>query len=170
MNYPREVISVTRNQLKPYTNVRNQYAACGLWCGSCIVGNGTLYEMARGTRELVEAWGLPHWGPKNIDYNSLLKKLKGIEKIPICVGCRRGGGRDDCELRACVQAKKLYACEECDEQKSCRHRKLLNHMRQGAHRVRMHVNDRKCNRAKLMRKWQKSIKKEWPSSILFCQE
>ena len=34
-------------ETKPFGNVKNQIGRCGIWCGSCVVGNGTLKEMAK---------------------------------------------------------------------------------------------------------------------------
>ena len=37
-------------------NVKNQIGYCGIWCGSCIVGNGTLRELTDKYKDLTETY------------------------------------------------------------------------------------------------------------------
>jgi len=39
-------------------NVKGQIGACGIWCGSCAVGNGALQELSRRYGELLKGHGL----------------------------------------------------------------------------------------------------------------
>ena len=38
--------------------VKNQIGSCGIWCGSCVVANGTLRELTRRYAQMIEAYGL----------------------------------------------------------------------------------------------------------------
>ncbi|MCK4594053.1 hypothetical protein KAU45_06085 [bacterium] len=51
----------------PFDNVKDQIGCCGIWCGSCGAGNGALGELSRRYADLVRKYGLPHWGPKDVD-------------------------------------------------------------------------------------------------------
>lgn len=53
---------------KAFQNVRRQIGACGIWCGSCIAGNGTLRELTRTYRELTTSYSLDEWGSKDLGY------------------------------------------------------------------------------------------------------
>jgi hypothetical protein len=42
---------------KAFENVKSQIGFCGIWCGSCVVGNGTLRELTRKFEEMTRAYG-----------------------------------------------------------------------------------------------------------------
>ena len=88
-------------------NVKSQIGFCGIWCGSCMVGNGTLRELTKRYEEMTNAYGLGKWCPKDFDYGEFSKGLASIQRMPLCIGCLKGGGRDDCEIRACASNKGL---------------------------------------------------------------
>ncbi len=75
---------------KPFENVKNQIGFCGLWCGSCIVGNGALKELTRRYEHLIIGYGVDKWGAKDFDEKEFLKGLASIQSIPICQGCLKG--------------------------------------------------------------------------------
>ncbi len=52
-----------------FENVKNQIGYCGIWCGSCVAGNGTLAELAGRMKTTTEAYGLKQWAPKDFDYD-----------------------------------------------------------------------------------------------------
>jgi len=113
-------------------NVFDQIGYCGIWCGSCAVGTGALAEIAGRYRELCEAHGLGDWGAEDFDYDKFLQGLSSIAALPGCPGCRQGGGRTDCELRACATGRDLEGCVTCDQFSACPHGPVLQHMRGGA--------------------------------------
>ena len=39
---------------KPFDNVENQIGFCGIWCGSCPAGNGSVVEPTRKYEEIVK--------------------------------------------------------------------------------------------------------------------
>jgi hypothetical protein len=140
------------SKTRAFENVKNQIGYCGLWCGSCAVGNGTIGELAGRLGKLVRDYGVEEWGPKDIDYAGLHKSLASINELPPCPGCLKGGGRTDCEMRECARQKHLKECVECEESETCRNVKILRHMRSGALRVGMVVKDKKGNRSEFLKK------------------
>jgi len=58
-----------------FEGVRGQIGYCGIWCGSCVVGNGALRELTRRYEELVRAYGLEGWAPGNFDFGEFKKGL-----------------------------------------------------------------------------------------------
>ncbi len=136
-----------------FENVKDQLGYCGLWCGSCLVGNGTLNELARKCGKAIADYGVNEWGPKGIDYNSVLKGLDAIGSMEPCRGCVKGGGRTDCEIRACAVKESLTECVDCDVHEACQNSPIIRHMREGALRVGMRVKDTRGDRAKVLRNW-----------------
>jgi hypothetical protein len=43
---------------RPFENVRDQIGFCGIWCGSCAVGNGALRELTKRYEDVVKGYGL----------------------------------------------------------------------------------------------------------------
>jgi hypothetical protein len=138
-----------------------QIGRCGIWCGSCVVGNGALMELARRYRDMVDSHGLEHWGARGFDYAEFAKGLESISQLEVCSGCLSGGGRDDCELKQCAQERRHDGCVDCGEFPGCSHGKLLEHMRSGARRAGLTVIDagpdaervRAGGRLELCRNW-----------------
>jgi hypothetical protein len=118
-----------------FDNVFDQVGYCGIWCGSCAVGTGALMDIAERYRDLAESHGLGQWGADGFDYAEFLKGLDAIAALPLCPGCLKGGGRDDCELRTCARSRGLRGCVACDDRVECPNGRLLEHMRTGAERA-----------------------------------
>ena len=144
-----------RSKGKPeaFDNVKGQLAYCGLWCGSCLVGNGTVNELSRKCAKAITDYGLPEWGPKGVDYDAMLRGLSTISTMKPCPGCLKGGGRTNCEIRACAISKGLAECVDCETQKACKNKKIIHIMRSGALRVGMKVKDEKRGRSKVLKDW-----------------
>ncbi len=155
---------------KVFENVQDQIGYCRIWCGSYVVGNGTWKELTKRYKGMITAYGLPEWGPKDIDYGVFLKGLESTQNIPTCPGCLKGGGRDDCEMRDCAFKKGLEGCHECREQPSCRHTKVLNHMRSGALGAGLFINTENVDNQKLVKNWAAKLKHKWPCLILFVDD
>jgi len=160
----------SKNRTRAFENVRDQIGSCGIWCGSCIVGNGTLQELTRRYRELITAYSLDEWGPQDFDYGELLKGLESIENVALCAGCRRGGGRDNCEIRSCAEHKEISDCHTCAEIVECKHAELLNHMRSGAIKAGLFVNMDDVDRQQFANNWTARLRANWPCSILFASD
>jgi hypothetical protein len=150
-----------------FENVKNQIGFCGIWCGSCVVGNGVLRELTKRYEELIKAYGLEAWAPKDFDYAGFSKGLASIQRMPLCPGCRKGGGREACELKACAAKQCLSECSECSDQAQCQHRAILDKMRSGALAAGLFVKTAQADRQALLREWTAQLKGRWPCCLLF---
>jgi hypothetical protein len=150
-----------------FENVKNQIGFCGIWCGSCVVGNGALRELTKRYEEVIKAYGLKEWGPKDFNFQEFMKGLISIQTMPLCQGCLKGDGRPNCEIRICASNKKISDCNECDQPEACKHVESLEKMRTGALRAGLLVKAENFDREKLIEKWTAELKSMWPSAILF---
>jgi hypothetical protein len=150
---------------KPFENVKNQVGYCGIWCGSCIVGNGMLKELTKRYEHLIEGHGIDEWGAKDFDGKEFMKGLASIQTLPICRGCRKGGGNEVCKMRPCASERKLSDCIECDEMKLCKNREALKKVREGALGVGMlaKAEDDHSEHQQLVKKWTAEIKTRCPT-------
>ena len=153
-----------------FEKVKEQIGRCGIWCGSCIVGNGVLTQLTRRYERLVDIYDLRDWGPKDINYDELVRGLRSIQKMVPCPGCLKGGGLDECELRSCVAARELSDCSECGDHRSCLHAPLLKKMRSGAVQVGLFVREFDEGRADALSKWIDELPSRWPHTVLFDKQ
>lgn len=153
-----------------FENVKNQIGFCGIWCGSCVVGNGALRELTKRYEEVIKAYGLKEWGPKDFSFQEFMKGLVSIQTMPLCQGCLKGDGRPNCEIRTCALNKKINDCNECDQPEACKHVESLEKMRTGALRAGLLVKAENFDREKLIEKWTAELKSMWPSSVLFLPD
>lgn len=153
--------------LEAFRDVPHQIGFCGIWCGSCAVGNGALRELTRRYIELITAYGLQEWGPKEVDYEELLKGLRSIQNTPLCSGCLRGGGRDNCEMRSCASGRGITGCYACQEPVECNHSEPLHVMRSGAIKAGLLVTTEDADREQLIDNWTATLRTSWPASVLF---
>ena len=158
--------------MKPeaFENVKNQIGFCGIWCGSCVVGNGTLRELTKRYEEIVRKYGLAEWAPKDLSFKEFTKGLVSVQAIPPCSGCHKGGGRDDCEMRTCALGKGVADCSECDQPELCENNQTLSHMRTGAQLAGLFMKTEKVNRKQLLAYWTAELKGRWPCYILFMDD
>jgi hypothetical protein len=155
---------------KPFENVKDQIGFCGIWCGSCVVGNGALRELTKKYEQVIEAYGLQEWGPKEFDFKEFMKGLSSIQAIPLCQGCLKGDGKPNCEIRTCASRQKINDCSECNQPATCHNAESLQKMRTGALRGGLLVKTETVDRRKLIEKWITELKAKWPSSILFLPD
>ena len=153
-----------------FQNVKDQIGFCGIWCGSCVVGNGALREMTKKYEQMIKRHGLPEWGPREVDFGEFTSALTSIQSMPSCQGCRKGDGRPNCEMRACASEKKIEDCSECEQIESCKHREALQKMRAGALAAGLMVKTQRADTRNLLRRWTIELKTRWPSSILFLPD
>jgi len=151
----------------PFENVKDQIGFCGIWCGSCAVGNGSLQDLTHKYEEVIDSYGLEQWAPNDFDFKGFRKGLKSIQAVVSCSGCLKGGGRGDCEIRACAQKKKIADCSVCDDPAACQHLDLLQTMRSGAQKANLFVKTDNVDRQELLKKWLSDLKNTWPSRLLF---
>jgi len=115
-----------------FDRVRGQIGSCGIWCGSCAVGNGSIAGLAVRLRSLLRTYDAPQWVRISTAWEPFLEDLASLETTMACPGCLRGGGREQCEMRACAQQKGLRQCTACPSFPDCGHGKILQTMRSGA--------------------------------------
>jgi hypothetical protein len=153
-----------------FQNVKDQIGFCGIWCGSCVAGNGALRELTGRYEKLIKAYGLHEWGPKDFDFKEFKKGLRSIQEMPLCQGCRKGDGRPNCEMRTCASAKGINDCSQCDQASECKHSEALQKMREGALGAGLMVKTEDVEPRRLIRKWTRDLKTKWPHSILFMPD
>lgn len=147
--------------------VLSQVGHCGIWCGSCVVGNGALMELARRYLELADSHGLEHWGAAGFDYAEFSKALGAISELDVCPGCLAGGGRDDCEIRRCSVERAVETCVACGSFGECQHDELLEHMRTGALRAGLGVIDSPGDKERILSKPEADLARKWWWRALF---
>jgi hypothetical protein len=153
-----------------FDKVKGQIGRCGIWCGSCVVGNGVLAELTRRYERLMDIYDLRDWGPKDFNYDEFAQGLHSIQKMVPCPGCLKGGGRDACELRSCAAARELSDCSECGDHRSCPHAALLETMRSGAIQAGLFVRDFGEGRAEALSRWIDELHLRWPQTVLFDKQ
>jgi hypothetical protein len=152
-----------------FENVKEQIGFCGIWCGSCIVGNGTLRELTKRYKELINAYDLKNWAPKDFDFDEFYKGLESIQSMSLCPGCLKGSGRDNCEIKTCATEKGLEDCTSCRQFRQCKI-ELLEYMRCGARNTGLYVMSEGGGKQNLIEQWSAEIKSKWPCCILFVNE
>lgn len=152
-----------------FENVRDQIGACGIWCGSCAVGNGSLRMASQEYLEVLEGHGIEHWAPPELDYAAMSNGLSIVSDMATCPGCRQNGGRDNCPMRTCTSARELRDCTECREAE-CPHKELLDHMRTGALEAGLIVKSPDDEAASLIKQGTKELANRFPSCLLFLRK
>ena len=107
-----------------YAIVKDQVAPCGLRCGECNLGNGSVAETAINLMKYIQAYDLPSWahelpGGVDIDFKRLDQNLIWVGRSLKCPGCLRGGGNPDCPIRLCSKEEGLSSCAQCADLKAC---------------------------------------------------
>jgi hypothetical protein len=115
--------------LEAFDNVRVQLGSCGIWCGSCAVGNGTPRELTSRFEKLTVAYGLREWAPRDFRRERFSQGLASTRAMDLCPGCKRGGSRESCEVRAWASRLGLDDCRLCPEPDSCGHAAIIETMR-----------------------------------------
>jgi len=154
---------------KAFENVKNQIGYCGIWCGSCVAGNGALKELTKKYEEIITKYDLEEWAPKDFDFKEFRKGLASIQVMPLCPGCLKSGGRENCEIRECASRKNITDCSECAKPEACKI-ELLQKMRTGALDAGLFVKMEKVDKQELLEKWTAELRNKWPSSILFLND
>lgn len=143
----------------PFDKVKNQIGYCGIWCGSCVVANGQLRELTKKQEEIIKNYDVEQWGPKDFDFKEFMSGLKSIQGMPLCPGCLKGGGRDNCEIRACASSKNIKDCSECGRPEECKNAELLENMQTGAVRAGMFVKTDVLDPQELIKRWTAELKR-----------
>ena len=153
-------------ETKPFDNVENQIGFCGIWCGSCPAGNGSVIELTRRYEETVKKNQLEKWAPRDFDFEEFMKGLASLQKVSLCSGCLKGGGNPSCTIRMCAREKKVFNCSQCELLMSCRNFEMLE---------KSHPNIKKdllktksTSQQKLIRKWKTELKAKFPHCLVLC--
>jgi len=80
----QDLLGLCEVEAKAFENVKNQIGYCGLWCGSCVVGNGTLKELTKRYEHIIGGYGVNEWAAKDFDGKEFMKGLASIQALPIC--------------------------------------------------------------------------------------
>jgi len=151
---------------EPFENVKNQIGFCGIWCGSCGAGNGAIQELARRFEEVVKDCKLDKWVPKEFDFKEFAKGLTSIQAMPLCHGCRKGGGPPTCSVRTCALEKAMADCSQCDQLAECKNFARLEKENPRIKEGLMEIKNK--NRKELIEKWANEIQTKWPNCIVYC--
>jgi hypothetical protein len=158
-----------RDKSSQFDNVRDQIGRCGLWCGSCGVGNGALALVAKRLLEIYDGYDVSAWGPKDFDVEEFRKGLRSLSAMEGCRGCLEGGGNPECKMRPCAESKSIGDCTECEEQADCPNRKILDHYHCGAQAVGMIIKTEKEGNETFIETRMDALKRSWPACILFVE-
>lgn len=152
--------------IKAFENVKNQIGYCGIWCGSCGGGNGSIQELAGRFEEIVKGQNLEKYIPKEFDFKEFLKGLASTQKMPLCTGCRKGGGLLTCKIRMCALDKGMTDCSLCEQFTECKNFEQLEKTHPKIKEGLMEISG--MNHQRLIEKWMSELKNKWPHCILFC--
>ena len=151
-----------------FINVKGQIGHCGIWCGSCLVGNGTLNELTGQYEKIIEKYGMKEWAFKNCSFKEFEKGLLSIRSETSCSGCMIGGGRPNCEIRNCASSRDISFCTDCNEYGNCENSKLIQDMREGAFNAGLLVKGKRIDRQGFLKKGMSDLKKIFPCCIKLC--
>jgi len=149
-----------------FQNGKNQVGFCGIWCGSCVAGNGAIVELARRFDKIVKGYNLEKWVPKDFDFKEFTKGLASIQSMPLCSGCRKGGGNPTCKVKVCALEKGIADCSLCGQLKECKNFERLEKENPKVKEGLMEI--KKANRNELIEKWMSEVKTKWPHCIVYC--
>ncbi|MBO3808276.1 MAG: DUF3795 domain-containing protein [Candidatus Brockarchaeota archaeon] len=86
--------------------------------------------------------------------------------MPLCPGCRKGGGSSTCKVRICALDRGVTDCSLCEQLIRCTNFEQLEkthpRIKEGLIRIK---NE---NRPVLVEKWMGKLKYKWPHCVLFC--
>jgi hypothetical protein len=153
-----------------FDNIKDQIGYCGIWCGSCLVGNGALKELTKRYGKITESYGLKEWAFENRNFEEFTRSLESIYSSSSCSGCLNGGGKSNCEIRNCALDRNTVFCTECREYGKCENSDSIMKMREGARSANLLVKEKNVNRQEFLKKGMNRLKKEFPSCIQLCEE
>jgi len=154
-------------EAKGFENVKNQVGYCGIWCGSCLGGNGAVLELTRRYEDLVKKGNLEKWVPKDFDFKEFMKGLVSVQRMPSCPGCKKGGGDSSCAVRLCALRRNVINCGECSDLAECRNFEKLERDCPHLKADLMKINSVGLER--MIEKWMSELKVKWPHCTLFCE-
>jgi hypothetical protein len=101
-------------------------ALCGLYCLDCIPSHPRLFAMVKELTDLLDELRFEHYAelkshtsPVFGGYAQFREVLRSIGDLQCVAPCTKGGGKPNCEVRACVTSHALAGCWECAEHSVC---------------------------------------------------
>ncbi|MCJ7429761.1 DUF3795 domain-containing protein [Candidatus Bathyarchaeota archaeon] len=149
-----------------FSNVKDQIGFCGIWCGSCAGGNGSIAELATRLDKMVKGYGLEKWLPRQFDFKEFMSGLACIQANGVCRGCRNGGGPPTCKVRICALQKGLADCSQCSQLLECKNFEQLEKSYPSIKADLAKIAS--ADRGELVDKWLSELKTKWPHCVLFC--
>jgi hypothetical protein len=121
-NIPFTNYGLTRNSLQEKAessiNPVELAAYCGIYCGACDIYQKRISQAGNDLKKVLDA----------LEFESFAKQVPGLENYDTfyktlnalimffgqCLGCQKGGGPPQCQIRACCKEKGYKTCAECD--------------------------------------------------------
>jgi len=153
-------------ETEPFKNVENQIGFCGIWCGSCPGGNGSVVELTRRYEETVKKNNIEHWAPKDFDFKEFMKGLSSLQQVPLCRGCLKGGGNLSCKIRTCAREKRISNCSQCELLMSCRNFEMLEKSHPDIKHDLLPIKN--ATQQELINKWKAELKGKFPHCLVLC--
>jgi hypothetical protein len=103
-------------------------AYCGLYCGDCLRYRSKATQLARDLMNELQAVRFDKYARvksaavKELEhYDECIQVLDAVVKLGCDTPCKAGGDgcSGPCEIKSCVQMKKLEGCWECNEFDRC---------------------------------------------------
>lgn len=151
---------------KPFDDVENQIGFCGIWCGSCAAGNGSVVDLTRRYEETVKKNRMEKWAPKDFDFKEFMKGLASLQKVPLCKGCVKGGGNPTCTIRICAKEKKVCNCSQCELLMSCKNFDMLEESNPYVRKELL--KNKNIRQRELITKWKTELKGKFPHCLVLC--
>lgn len=157
-----------RLKFEPFENVKSQIGFCGIWCGSCLGGNGAILELTRKYEEIIKRsqYALEKYAPKEFNFEEFTKQLAHIQAMPSCLGCKKGGGNSNCQIRICALKQGAKDCSKCSQLDICRNFEELEKthpkIKEGL------IELRNKGQSVLIEKWMNQLRTKWPHCVLLC--
>jgi hypothetical protein len=87
--------------------------------------------------------------------------------MPLCPGCKKGGGNPTCEIRMCALKKNMTNCNQCEALTECKNFESLE-----KNNPKIKDDLRKIGNAdqkEVVEKWMNELKRKWPHCVLLCE-
>ncbi|NWG10260.1 DUF3795 domain-containing protein [Candidatus Bathyarchaeota archaeon] len=96
-----------------------------------------------------------------------MKGLTCIQAMPLCPGCRKGGGDANCKIRICALSKGVLDCSQCSQLAACKNFEELEKSHPKIKEGLIEIKNK--GQAMLIRKWMDELKVKWPHCVLLCE-
>ena len=93
---------------------------CGVCCGHCGM-HSRIPRMAEELKRFVQAYKYGDWiqhVTQDFEFGNFMKGLNWFANSR-CIGCLKGGGMPNCEVRTCCIGKGLKNCYFCQDFEKC---------------------------------------------------